>query len=135
MGPEDGIYRDRVREHTAPPVNARIDEKTSANIRDFTSNQVTKISQRLGALDREWDVERALMLNFAVLGGLVFTLGKKVDPRWHWLFAVQLGFMAWHTLVGWCPPVPVLRRLGFRTQKEIGVERRALLDALEHRLG
>lgn len=134
MGPEDGIYRDRIREHTAPPVNARIDERTQTNIRGYTSEQATKISQRLLQLDREWDVDRALMMNFAVLGGLTFWLGKRFHRGWHWVFGSQLAFMAWHALVGWCPPVLAFRRLGFRTQKEIGVERRALLDALDHRL-
>ena len=31
-----------------------------------------------------------------------------------------------HALQGWCPPLPVLRRLGFRTQNEIERERYAL---------
>lgn len=134
MGPEDGIYRDRVRDHTAAPVNARIEAKTQANIRRFQGDPLGTISRRLGELDREWDVDRALMLNFAVLGGLSFALGKTRHPGWHGVLAVQLTFLAVHALLGWCPPVPVFRRLGFRTQKEIGVERRALLDALNHRL-
>lgn len=36
------------------------------------------------------------------------------------------GFLLQHALQGWCPPVPVLRRLGFRTQTEIDEERYAL---------
>jgi hypothetical protein len=39
--------------------------------------------------------------------------------------AVQ-GFFMQHALSGWCPPLPVLRRLGFRTQYEIEQERYAL---------
>jgi hypothetical protein len=31
-----------------------------------------------------------------------------------------------HALQGWCPPVPLLRRLGFRTSFEIEEERQAL---------
>jgi hypothetical protein len=31
-----------------------------------------------------------------------------------------------HAVQGWCPPVPVLRRLGFRTASEIDHERYAL---------
>jgi hypothetical protein len=31
-----------------------------------------------------------------------------------------------HALRGWCPPVSALRRLGFRTAKEIDEERYAL---------
>jgi hypothetical protein len=33
-------------------------------------------------------------------------------------------------VAGWCPPVLVYRRLGFRTQKEIAAERRELEMAL-----
>jgi hypothetical protein len=31
-----------------------------------------------------------------------------------------------HAVQGWCPPIPVLRRFGFRTADEINRERYAL---------
>ncbi|HET9942578.1 MAG TPA: hypothetical protein VFR05_04515, partial [Terriglobia bacterium] len=31
-----------------------------------------------------------------------------------------------HAVQGWCPPVPLFRRLGIRTQREIDEERYAL---------
>jgi hypothetical protein len=37
------------------------------------------------------------------------------------------GFLFQHAIQGWCPPVPVLRKLGFRTSYEIEQERRALM--------
>ena len=36
------------------------------------------------------------------------------------------GFLLQHALQGWCPPVPVFRRLGVRTTAEIDRERYAL---------
>jgi len=36
------------------------------------------------------------------------------------------AFLLQHAVQGWCPPLPVLRRLGFRTAREIEVERNAL---------
>ena len=36
------------------------------------------------------------------------------------------GFLLQHAVQGWCPPLPVFRRLGFRTQTEIEEERYAL---------
>jgi hypothetical protein len=36
-----------------------------------------------------------------------------------------------HALQGWCPPVPILRRLGFRTAREIFEERLALKSLLD----
>jgi hypothetical protein len=37
-----------------------------------------------------------------------------------------LAFLFQHALQGWCPPVPILRRLAFRTASEIEHERYAL---------
>jgi hypothetical protein len=39
---------------------------------------------------------------------------------------VVLTFLFQHAVQGWCPPLPVLRRLGVRTRKEIDRERYAL---------
>jgi hypothetical protein len=135
MGPSEGIYVDRIREHTAPPVNARIDEVTGDNIRRYSAQHVGAISRRLRELDREWDLDRALIALFAGVGTLVLELGLRKRRGFFWVLHAQLAFLAVHATLGWSPPVPVLRRLGFRTSKEIGVERRALLDALRLRLG
>jgi hypothetical protein len=40
--------------------------------------------------------------------------------------ALVTAFLFQHAMQGWCPPVPILRRLGFRTADEIGKERMAL---------
>jgi hypothetical protein len=37
------------------------------------------------------------------------------------------GFFLQHAIQGWCPPLPVLRRLGFRTVQEIEEERAILM--------
>ena len=34
-----------------------------------------------------------------------------------------LGFLLMHALQGWCPPVPLLRKLGVRTRSEIDREK------------
>jgi hypothetical protein len=36
------------------------------------------------------------------------------------------AFLFQHAIQGWCPPVPILRRMGFRTASEIEQERQAL---------
>ena len=36
------------------------------------------------------------------------------------------GFLLQHAVQGWCPPLPVFRRYGVRTQTEIDDERYAL---------
>jgi hypothetical protein len=132
--------RDRVREHTAPKVNERIDALTRASVDATLSQGAGAIQHRLAELDEEWDIDRALFVNFAVAGGAAFSLGLKryadssmfSRPRKGLLyfFGAQLGFLLVHGLVGWCPPVVLFRRLGFRTKSEIEAERHVLLQAL-----
>ena len=79
------------------------------------------------------------MASSAVLAGLSLSLGVSRPSPWQrrnaWLglFGAQLGFLLSHSVAGWCPPLPVLRRLGFRTQKEIDVERRCVEHMLRER--
>jgi hypothetical protein len=54
------------------------------------------------------------------------SLGTFVDRRWYVLPGLVAGFLLQHALQGWCPPLPVFRRLGFRTASEIDYERYAL---------
>jgi hypothetical protein len=129
---------DRVRRHTSPRALDRIDDRTFTELLDASTHGPSAVAQRRAALDREWDVDRALMAAFAVLGGLSAALGLRAQRRrrgrtsgWFVFLFVQLGFLLNHAVRGWCPPLPVLRRLGFRTQKEIDAERRALTDRLD----
>ena len=50
-------------------------------------------------------------------------LGATVNKKWLVLPAVVNAFFLQHAIQGWCPPLPVLRRLGFRTVQEIENER------------
>lgn len=49
-----------------------------------------------------------------------------MDRRFYLLPAVVVGFLLQHAVQGWCPPMPVFRRLGVRTASEIEEERYAL---------
>ena len=53
-------------------------------------------------------------------------LGTFVDRRFYLLPAAVAGFLLQHAVQGWCPPLPVFRRLGVRTAYEIEEERYAL---------
>jgi hypothetical protein len=57
---------------------------------------------------------------------LGLALGFAVDRRWLFLPLAVQGFYLQHALQGWCPPLPLFRRLGFRTPSEIEEERCAL---------
>jgi hypothetical protein len=84
------------------------------------------IDERLAELDVEWDIERMLetMAPTITLTGLL--LGATVHKKWLVLPALVNAFFLQHAIQGWCPPLPVLRRLGFRTVQEIESERFAL---------
>lgn len=85
-----------------------------------------EISERLRELDEEWDVERLLQVNASVLVMLGVTLGAKVAPRFLALPSAVFTFFGQHALQGWCPPLPLFRRMGVRTNREIARERYAL---------
>ena len=55
-----------------------------------------------------------------------FRLGAFVDRRFLVLPAIVVGFLLQHAMQGWCPPIPILRRMGIRTASEIDTERCAL---------
>lgn len=120
------LAEDRVRKHTAPEVNRRIDEKTALRIQTYAQARSEMISHRLAELDREWDMERVLQTNAATLALSGSLLGLFVNRRWLLLPAFVSAFLLQHAIQGWCPPVGPLRRLGVRTRKEIEKERYAL---------
>ena len=117
---------DRVPRSTAPEINERIRRQTVRNLAKYRGASGAEIDRRLDELKQEWDIERAIEANAAsvVLVGVI--LGAFADRRFLLLPAAVGAFLLQHALQGWCPPVPVLRRLGFRTQPEIEAERLAL---------
>jgi Protein of unknown function (DUF2892) len=115
----------RVEQSTCSKVNRLIQEKTRLSIRRAAATP-SGIDRRLLELDREWDIERALQTNFGVVTLAGVTLGALAAAPWFIFAGIAGAFMAEHALKGWCPPVPVFRRLGFRTAREINHERYAL---------
>ena len=118
--------KSRVRENSPDETNREIDSEILDNINSYGFADMEEIDHRLEELDKEWDVERVLEVNAAsfTLAGLI--LGFTKSKRWFILPAVVATFLLQHGIQGWCPPVPVLRKLGFRTRKEIDEERVAL---------
>jgi len=116
----------RVAMHTAPHINARIRRQIDENVAHTAAAGPEAIALRLAELDHEWDIERALEANAASVTLLGLALGAWVDRRWFLLPAVVGGFLLQHAVQGWCPPIPLFRRLGLRTQTEIDYERYAL---------
>ena len=86
------------------------------------------VDARLRALDKEWDIERCLETGASSLTLIGTVLGATVNKKWFWLPGGVAAFLLQHALQGWCPPLPVFRRLGVRTADEINRERHALLS-------
>ena len=116
---------DRVPRHTSEEINDRIHQDIAQRLHRIVGTPAT-FARRLRELDEEWDIERAIELNASILALAGVVLGLFVHPYWLILPGLVTAFLLQHALHGWCPPVPVLRRWGFRTADEIGKERMAL---------
>ncbi len=121
------VMADQVRENTDPQVNLEIDEQLRERLHHYAGASPEEITARIRELDREWGMERVLETNAGAiaLGGTVLA-AMRHDRRFLAIPGVVFGFLLLHSMQGWCPPVPVFRRLGVRTRKEIDMELYAL---------
>lgn len=116
----------RVSGATPASINQRIQQQIEARVAEAARGGPQAIERRLAELDREWDIERCLETTAASLALVGTALGATVNRRWYALPAAVGAFLMQHALQGWCPPLPLLRRLGVRTTDEINQERYAL---------
>jgi hypothetical protein len=114
----------RVERSTADSVNRRIHKELEAFV-SYYAHHPGEIDGRLRELDQEWDVERVLEANAAVIAMAGAGLGL-IRRKWCLLPILVGGFLLQHAVQGWCPPVPAFRRMGIRTTREINHERFAL---------
>lgn len=117
---------DRVRENTPDKENAEIDKETLLNIEFYGSLSHRDITRRLEELRNEWDIERVLEVNAALLTLSGLVLGKLVHRSWYMIPGIVASFLFQHGIQGWCPPVPLFRAMGYRTRQEISEEVYAL---------
>jgi len=89
------------------------------------SREVFGLLSRKEAQERA-NIERVLEANAASVAFAGTVLAATVHKRWLMLPVLVTGFLFQHALQGWCPRVPVLRWLGYRTSREIETERVAL---------
>jgi hypothetical protein len=67
---------DRVRLHTPPEINKRIDADIDWTIQRYNGASPEEITQRIDELDKEWDIERALETNAATVALLSLVLSR-----------------------------------------------------------
>jgi hypothetical protein len=117
---------DRVRANTSEGVNRQIDREIDVRVREYATRSPADITRRIQELDREWDMERLLETNASAIAFTGLVLGITHSRKWLIVPGIVLPFLFQHAVQGWCPPVPVFRRLGIRTREEIDQERYAL---------
>jgi len=117
---------DRVPQNTDAAVNECIRRRAEENVARLAGVGPQAIDRRLAELDQEWDIERWVETLAPSLTLAGMTLGLTVSRKWFVLPFLVQSFFLQHAIEGWCPPIPVLRRLGVRTAAEIDEERNAL---------
>ncbi|MCB2380229.1 hypothetical protein LGH70_21740 [Hymenobacter sp. BT635] len=117
---------DPSRRSTSAATNAELDREARARVQACAQAGPAALDRRIEELDKEWDIDRTLMANASTLSLFGFAAGRTADRRWLVLPAVVSSFLLWHALQGWCPPLPIFRKLGYRSRKEIDAEKYAL---------
>jgi hypothetical protein len=116
---------ERVRLNTSDDINEQLRHQTERRLA-YYADHPEQIDQRLQELDREWDIERMIETEAPTMTITGTLLGALFGRKWLILplFAQSMVFI--HALQGFYPLLPLFRRMGFRTSKEIAAERYAL---------
>jgi hypothetical protein len=117
----------RVAGKTDSDLNTKIRNNIICMLKTYKEAGNDRISGRIRSLSREWDTERVLETNAASLILLSSLMGLITGKRCWAIVSGSVGaFLLTHALQGWCPPLPVIRRLGVRTTDEINNEKISL---------
>lgn len=118
-------YLDRVRAHSPARVNALIDAGIRERLQLYARSPQL-IDKRLGELEREWDIDRAIETGASTAGMVGLILGLIRRRRFLMLPVLMLPTLFLHATQGWTPQMYVLRRFGLRSRREIELEKYAL---------
>ena len=117
---------DPVRANTWPEVNGRLDLEAQLRLREASALPGRERTDRIAALDAEWDFERVLETEASLMGLIGLALGLGVDRRLLVLPAFVASMTLLHSTHGWYPLLPIFRRAGVRSRDEIDRERYAM---------
>lgn len=112
--------------NTSAAAMQRFDQEFRENIASFLSADREAVEQRLGELDREWNVERVIEIEAPTMILLGLALGSLSNRKWFAVSAMAASMVILHNLQGWYPLLPIFRSMGLRTAEEIEQERMAL---------
>ena len=102
-----------------------VEKNIQHNINGYYNNR-EDIELRLVELDNEWDTDRVLALSSSAISLTGLLLSATHNKKWLYLPVAFSGFLLSHAIAGWCPPLPLLKALGFRNRAEIDKEKFAL---------
>ena len=117
---------DRVQKNTPDSINEETEQDLREQIRYYSGLERSEITRRIKELEKEWNMDRVLITNASALAGIGVIMAATVQKKWLILPGVVLTFLLQHGLQGWCPPLPLFRKMGVRSFKEIDRERFAL---------
>jgi hypothetical protein len=117
---------DRVRKRTAAHVLRRIDDLSIDRLTRLAEAGSPAITYQVERLEREWDTDRSIEAEAAITGLVGLAMSVLVDRRFIAVPAIAGAAVFAHALSGWYPLLPVMRRLGIRSAREIARERYAL---------
>jgi hypothetical protein len=115
----------RVRLNTPDHVNEQIRTETERRIAYYVAHP-EQIDRRLAELDEEWDVERLIETEAPTMTLTGITLSALLGRKWLVLPLFAQSMVLLHALQGFYPLLPLFRRMGVRTNREIATERYAL---------
>jgi len=120
------VRGDKVRANSPPKINQAIDTEIAAMVRFYADKTDYEIGTRIEERGKERDIGSIFEVRVATssLMGIIF--GLKKSKIWLILPAITSFFLLQYAIQGWCPPVSILRRFGFRTRQEIDLEKYAL---------
>jgi hypothetical protein len=117
---------DRVRENTAEEINRMIDARAEERVLAYASRSRGEITARIDELEREWSIERVIETEASAMGLTGLALGAGVNRKFFALPAFVASMVLLHAVQGWYPLLPLFRRMGIRTRREIDQEKFAM---------
>lgn len=116
----------RVEERSSGKINRRNQEQIDQSLERYSKADKVAIDRRLEKLDQEWTTERVIEVEAPLMiafgAGLTYFFGRRFLP----LPIFSASMLLIHGINGWYPLLPILRKLGFRSQNEILKERQGL---------
>lgn len=125
MGSWNSMH-DEVRDHSPGQLNQRIDTAVEKRVACLAALERSDISRRLASLERRPDVGRAIDFTAASIALAGVSMMRRDGPGWWSLPLLSSLVLFQRALTGTAFVVPLFRRLGFRTRREIDVEKYAL---------